>query len=106
MTKDDIIRMARDSKLEPLSGHYNDPTVHRFASLVAAAVKKCADQDADMQEQVFADRMEIAIAAERERCAKLCEDARASIWEYHPDEVKQAAKNTCANLAAKIRALK
>ena len=47
-----------------------------------------------------------AVLAERERCAKLCEDARASIWEYHPDEVKQAAKNTCANLAAAIRALK
>ena len=91
MTKDDIIRMARDSKLEPLSGHYNDPTVHRFASLVAAEVKKRADQDADMQEQVFADRMEIAITDERKRCADL--ENEPGIYTKH-------------DLAAAIRALK
>jgi hypothetical protein len=73
MNKDDIIHMAREAGLEPLSGHYNDPAVHRFAALVAAAMKKRADQEAAMQEHVFADRMEIAIAAEREACATLCE---------------------------------
>ena len=111
MTKDDIIRMAEEAGLEWIRGlsgagyHINHTdALERFAALVAAEMKKRADQEAAMQEHVFADRMEAAITAEREACAKLCEEARASIWEYHPDEVKQAAKSVCANLATKIRA--
>ena len=40
---------------------------------------------------------------ERERCAKLCEDAKTHIWELHDPAVKQAAANVCDNLAARIR---
>jgi hypothetical protein len=42
-------------------------------------------------------------AAERERCAKVCEDAKALIWEYHEPQVKQTALTVCENLAAAIR---
>jgi hypothetical protein len=120
MTKDDIIRMAREAGfragsialsngdsmqfMAPISATDCMAELERFAGLIAAEMKKRADQEAAMQEHVFADRMEAAITAEREACAKLCEEARASIWEYHPDEVKQAAKSVCANLATKIRA--
>ena len=48
--------------------------------------------------------VEIAIADEREACAKVCEDAISSIWEFHPEYVNQVGKNVCHNLAAAIRA--
>jgi hypothetical protein len=43
-------------------------------------------------------------ADEREACAKVCEKAIASIWEYNPEDVKQTGTNVCNNLAAVIRA--
>jgi DNA-directed RNA polymerase subunit E'/Rpb7 len=43
-------------------------------------------------------------AQEREVCAKVCEKAIASIWEYSPEDVKQTGTNVCNNLAAAIRA--
>ena len=43
-------------------------------------------------------------ADEREACAKVCEKAIASIWEYSPEDVKQTGTNVCNNLAAAIRA--
>lgn len=45
-----------------------------------------------------------AVAAEREACAKVCEKAITSIWEYSPEDVKQTGTNVCKNLAAAIRA--
>lgn len=42
--------------------------------------------------------------AEREACAKVCETARETIWEYHEEHLKAAACNVCTNLAAAIRA--
>lgn len=41
---------------------------------------------------------------EREECAKACEDAIASIWEFHPEYVNEVGRNVCTNLAAAIRA--
>lgn len=49
-------------------------------------------------------RVEAAVKAEREACAKACEDAISSIWEFHPEYVNQVGKNVCTNLAAAIRA--
>ena len=46
----------------------------------------------------------LVAAAEREACAKVCENAIASIWEYSPQDVKQTGTNVCNNLAAAIRA--
>jgi hypothetical protein len=45
----------------------------------------------------------VSVAAEREACAKVCDDALTKIWEYHSAEVKHAAGNVCNNLAAAIR---
>jgi hypothetical protein len=45
-----------------------------------------------------------AVKTEREACAKMCEDAKAKIWEYHTAEMKDAAGNVCINLASAIRA--
>ena len=44
------------------------------------------------------------VKAEREACAKVCEKAIASIWEYSPEDVKHTGTNVCNNLAAAIRA--
>lgn len=44
------------------------------------------------------------IKAEREACAKVCEKAIASIWEYSPEDVKHTGTNVCNNLASAIRA--
>jgi len=53
----------------------------------------------------FAALVEEKVAAkEREACAKLCETARETIWEYHEEHLKSAACNVCTNLAAAIRA--
>jgi len=41
---------------------------------------------------------------EREACAKVCDEAKANIWEFHPYEVREAANSVCVNLAATIRA--
>jgi hypothetical protein len=82
MTREDIIRMAREAGLHL---YINDLTeepyariVERFAALVAAA--------------------------EREACAKVCDVTKARIWEFHPYAVREAAHSVCANLAAAIRA--
>jgi hypothetical protein len=45
-----------------------------------------------------------AVRAEREACAKVCDEAKANIWEFHPYEVREAANSVCTNLAAAIRA--
>jgi hypothetical protein len=47
---------------------------------------------------------ELVAAAEREACAKVCDEAKANIWEFHPYAVREAANSVCANLAAAIRA--
>jgi hypothetical protein len=82
MTKKDIIRMAHEAGFHKW---YSDPErvyhfgcIENFAALVAAH--------------------------ERELCAKACEDAAASIWEFSSEEVKQTGRNVCTNLAAAIRA--
>jgi len=46
----------------------------------------------------------LVAAAEREACAKVCDEAKANIWEFHPYEVREAANSVCVNLAATIRA--
>lgn len=46
----------------------------------------------------------LVAAHEREACAKKCEAARETIWEYHEEHLKAAACNVCTNLAQAIRA--
>jgi hypothetical protein len=44
-------------------------------------------------------------ADEREACAKVCEEAISSIWEFHPEYVNEVGRNVCTNLATAIRAM-
>jgi hypothetical protein len=46
-----------------------------------------------------------AVAAERERCAKLCDEARDAVWLYQEPEVLNAACTVCENLANRIRGI-
>ena len=69
MNREEIIRMAREAGLAYGTDEKPLGSVTRFAALVAAA--------------------------EREACAKVCEDAISS---------NQVGKNVCTNLAAAIRA--
>lgn len=86
MTTDEIIEMAREAGItcrtdvfrsKFCDGVYTDE-LETFAKLVAQA--------------------------EREACAKVCEDAISNIWEYDPEYAKQIGRNVCTNLAAAIRA--
>ena len=45
----------------------------------------------------------LVAAKEREACAKVCEETKARIWEFHPYAVREAANSVCVNLAATIR---
>ena len=72
MTRDDIIRVARDAGL-PLA--WISEYGVRLATLVAAA-----ERDANLQQIEII--VEAAVAAEREACAKVCEivwDSRAGL---------------------------
>ena len=76
MTKEDIIRMAREAGIGPIYGA-DDESLERFAALVAAA--------------------------EREACAKVCEDT--DIVEFqHCMVLHEDAAKTLRNAAAAIRA--
>ena len=44
-----------------------------------------------------------AQAVERERCAKVCDVTRESIFEFSDTAVKETGHNVCTNLAAAIR---
>lgn len=57
---------------------------------------------------LYTEAREIAaqlVAAERERCARICDEARAAIWPYHEPEVLNAACTVCENLANRIRGI-
>jgi hypothetical protein len=76
MTKDDIIKMARETGME-LYGHGRDQTnfvfiLCRFANEVAAAERKRLEATAWGASQKWIER---AIEAEREECARVVEQA-------------------------------
>jgi hypothetical protein len=76
MTNDDIARMAREAGV--LSG-YDSLLFQRFAALVAAAERKRLEATAWGASQKWIDR---AVEAEREACAKVCDD-----WPVGRDDV-------------------
>jgi hypothetical protein len=80
MTRDDIIRMAREAGATPYTNrHYPDRTTHtfgpeqlaRFAALVAQEATEEANRRANASWTLMCEKM---VATEREACAKLCED--------------------------------
>ena len=78
MNQDDIIKLAMEADVWVAGLEPYQSRLEHFAALVAAA--------------------------EREACAKVCENAISSIFEFHPEPVSQAGRNVCTNLAAAIRA--
>jgi len=78
MNQDDIIKLAMEADVWVAGLKPYQSRLERFAALVAAA--------------------------EREACAKMCENAISSIFEFHPEPVKQTGRNVCTNLASAIRA--
>lgn len=74
MTRDDILRLAREAGFtwEPIS-NISGP-LERFAAMVAAAERAaCAEH--------YLAVMRKAIEEEREQCAKLCEKQKSN-WNY------------------------
>jgi len=67
MTKDEILSMAREAGFMPA----HDNRVQRFAALVA---EKATEQANARQNASWARMCEKMVAAEREACAKVCEE--------------------------------
>jgi hypothetical protein len=91
--KEDIIRMAREVGLR------SAVILHLYGG------KEGALCDSEIEELAQIERFfHMAQAAEREACAKLIDEAKVNIWEFHPHQMREAAHNVCTNLAAAIRA--
>lgn len=89
-----VIEMAREADFgDGIVEFIGVQKFERFAELVRAA-----------EREKWMERTAILIRGEREACAKVCEKAIASIWEYSPEDVKQTGTNVCNNLATAIRA--
>lgn len=104
MTRDEIIRMAREAGLEQIVAVNNDgsrtvqipnfDSIERFAALVAAAVREEMKWDgvhtcSDQCERPVCVAIREAVAREREECAKLIEQAQGwSIFINGWSEVK------------------
>jgi len=102
-----VIEMAREAELimetdctTPwMEDHDLTPYIERFAELVRAD-----ERNRTWTQEHWTEYENSIAAAEREACAKVCEKAIASIWEYSPEDVKHTGTNVCNNLAAAIRA--
>ncbi len=75
MTRDDVIRMAREAGAYPLLSEGNhqlsgDAAIERFAALVEAAATEKANERANTSWALMCEKM---VKAEREACAKVCE---------------------------------
>ena len=107
MNKDDIIKMAREAQMSPSAeGLYWTATpsdLERFAALIAAAEREamieqgwrqCAKGQRTTQ---FCGMVEQAVLAEREACAKVCE-------ENADDDTEGEWDSACISCADHIRA--
>ena len=72
MTRDDVIRMAKESGWTSCA---NDiyPPLERFAALVAAAKDAEHQQTLALQQRSYEREIQLEVEAEREECAKLAE---------------------------------
>lgn len=96
MTKDDIIRMAKEVWDTTHNG-YIGPSMERlerFAALVAKAATEEANRRANGSWTLMCEKM---VAAEREACAKVCDEA----YIFYDDAVDSRTLEICA---AAIRA--
>lgn len=110
MTRDEIIRMARevgikyrgfgDEFYSPYSDGVEIEQMQAFAQLVAAHTLANVDPSKFMSYQ---EGYEAGAAAEREACAKVCDD-RVSAYKYATDPWAQEHINEARHLGAAIRA--
>ena len=106
MTKEDIIRMAREAGLDPDLWNYTD-AFERFAALVAAAEREKVARwhigsgyttgHGDTIEDLLVELEWQVRESEREACAKVCEETTAS-W------TQDLYNSGCMDCAAAIRA--
>jgi len=73
MTKEDIIRMAREAEFDSHGHIIANQLAHleRFAALVAEAATEAANARANTSWSLMCKKL---VAAEREACAKVCEE--------------------------------
>jgi Trp operon repressor len=100
MTRDDIIRMAKEAgsdafKYPSMISEEDWQVLERFAKLVR-------NDYSNKHAQLWLKRIDEAIQAEREACAKVCESLSLE-WEDQP-EIAQAELATMLDCALAIRA--
>ena len=73
MTRDDIIRMAREAGWAFMEARMDELRLERFAALVAAAKDAEHQQTLALQQRSYEREIQLEVEAEREACAKLAE---------------------------------
>jgi hypothetical protein len=103
MTQDEIIEMARDSGMD-LYGLGKDR--YRFVHHLEAFAKLVRNDYSNKHAQLWLKRIDEAVKAEREACAKVCESLSLE-WEDQPNiaQAEIATKMDCAQ-AIRARGLK
>jgi predicted ATP-grasp superfamily ATP-dependent carboligase len=93
MTKEDIIRMAREAEFDSHGHIIANQLAHleRFAALVAAAATEAANARANTSWALMCKKM---VAAEKEACAKVCEEMRTYVGRNNA--VTQSSAQDCA----------
>lgn len=79
MNRDDIIRMAHEASLCDANGEDDDSVniagqLERFLALAIAAKDAEHQQTLALQQRSYEREIRLEVEAEREACAKLCED--------------------------------
>ncbi len=95
MTKEDIIRMAQEADVWVVGQEPYQTQLARFAALVAAAVKQVDDDTIEYIQNMDAHidtAVREAVAAERERCAQVCEDHFSSDGHWCAQAIRKGAQ--------------
>ena len=77
MTQDEIIRMAREAGIGALTD-YGKEALERFAALVAAHEREVLLKDNPYLAEQLQAYIHIATTVEREACAKVCDELKAT----------------------------
>jgi hypothetical protein len=71
MTRDEIIRMAKEAGFGPATTELYDHSLTRFAALAVAAEREACAKLCVVQAQSFSKSLEEAVAAERESACRI-----------------------------------
>jgi hypothetical protein len=97
-------QMVERSLVERLRACADDPMWSDHAEIPKRWCSEAAEEIELLRDDAVI-LAETAREVERERCAKLCDEARAAVWPYHEAEVFKVAQTVCENLANRIRGL-